>query len=1338
MVSAAATTTTATTTTTSSRRASSSSSSSKPPTDPDLLVRPSWTDAAVALAQVDKGKASGVRSALWARAWLQGHLFQLGRFLHRHAGKVLFVAVLVLSTFCVGLKSAQLHSRVDQLWVQEGGRLEQELAYTRQALGEAAASTHQLFIQTPRDADAGGSLLHPGALLAHLAAVRAASAATVTLFDITWRLKDLCYSPSVPDFEEHYIEQIFENIMPCTFISPLDCFWEGSKLLGPEPGYPVTIPVIGSNVRWTNLHPQKLVEQMKSFDFNFHFGTLEGYMKRAGISSAYQEKPCLNPLDPECPETAPNKKTGQIPDIGAELTGGCYGFAAKYMHWPEDLIVGGTVKNKTGHIKKARALQTVVQLMGERELYDFWSASYKVHHVEWTPEKAALVLDTWQRRFSEELQKYMNGDNGTSPYSMYSFSTTTLNDILSQFSELRLEKVIAGYVLMLLYAGLSLLRWSDPVRSQTGVGVAGVVLVSITVAAGLGFCALLGIAFNASTTQIVPFLALGLGVDDMFLLTHTYADQEVTNIQTDEQTGMVLKRSGLSVLLTSLSNACAFFAAALIPIPALRVFSLQAAVLMLFNLAAMLLVYPAIVSLDLRRRRAGRADVLCCCTCPQQPAFTSSCVTSDGESDRGRPRATRITPEPPPPQPRKLTAITRALPPDRQQTVTVLAAPPQATQGASTAPPSPLTSRTHHSAECWVGSREVLTVDPESGEQHSTSCPIHGCWRWSLTRAAAQHYAPFIAKTSVKVFSMVLMIFVLAGSVWGVFKVSDGLDLTDIVPQNTEEHAFLGAQEKYFGFYNMYAVTQGNFEYPNNQRLLYEYHEAFMRVPNIVKNDNGGLPDFWLSMFRDWLIELQKAFDHDWERGCITQEKWYANASDEAILAYKLLVQTGHVDNPVDKSQVRQLRLVDAEGIISPKAFYNYLSAWATNDVLAYGASQGNLRPKPRSWLHAPSDVGLKIPKSPPLTYAQMPFYLHGLGDTQSITHLIGEVRAVCEKFEERGLPNFPSGIPFLFWEQYLGLRQSLSLALACALAAVFVVVTVLLVNPRAAALITLSLAAIVLQLLGAMGMLGIKLSAIPAVLLIVAVGIGVHFTVHICLGFVTCIGSRERRTKLALEYMLAPVVHGAFATLLGVLMLAFSEFDFIVRYFFYVLFILIAVGLLNGLLFFPVLLSMIGPPAEVIPHEHTDRISTPTPPPSPAHGRSGSCRITKVAPPRRSAHCNRLHAEPSLTTITEEGNSWHSTHEIVVQPELVVETTYAPATASSSSQNSDNSSQSSTSTPTPQPHVTTKVTATAHVKVEVHTPLPSTMERECSSKSRQSRRRDSSSERDSTDKNAS
>lgn len=55
---------------------------------------------------------------MWIRARLQDQLSQLGYFLQRHAGKVLFLAIVALATFCVALKSAQVHSKVEQLWVQ--------------------------------------------------------------------------------------------------------------------------------------------------------------------------------------------------------------------------------------------------------------------------------------------------------------------------------------------------------------------------------------------------------------------------------------------------------------------------------------------------------------------------------------------------------------------------------------------------------------------------------------------------------------------------------------------------------------------------------------------------------------------------------------------------------------------------------------------------------------------------------------------------------------------------------------------------------------------------------------------------------------------------------------------------------------------------------------------------------------------------------------------------------------------------------------------------------------------------------------------------------------------
>ncbi|XP_076749448.1 protein patched isoform X4 [Xylocopa sonorina] len=1077
----------------------------------DLYIRPSWTDAAIALDQLEKGKAEGQRSAVWIRARLQDQLSQLGYFLQRHAGKVLFLAIVALATFCVALKSAQVHSKVEQLWVQEGGRLQKELTYASEALGEAAASTHQLVIQTPRHS--GANILHPAALKEHLAILKAATQVTVHLFDITWKLKDMCYALNIPNFDMHYIDQIFDSIIPCAIITPLDCFWEGSKLLGPE--YPVHIPgmQLHKPVQWTNLNPSAMVEEMQKLQYMFPFKILEDYMKRAGITNGYQSKPCLDPTDPECPETAPNKRSQQVPDIGAELTGGCYGFAAKYMHWPEELLVGGAKHNKTGHLTRAAALQTVVQLMGERELYDFFAGTYKVHHIDWSQEKAAQVLETWQRAFSNQVKKHLDA-NGSAPYNLYAFSTTTMNDILGKYSEVSVMKIAIGCALMILYAGIVLLRWKDPVRSQAGVGIAGVMLICATVAAGLGFCALLGIPFNAATTQIVPFLALGLGVHDMFLLTHTYAELSVNEVPSGEQTGVVLKRTGLSVLLAGICNVSAFFAAAIIPIPALRVFCLQAGILLLFNLAAMLLVFPAMVSLDLRRRRSGRSDILCCCL----PSNAGRNKYTNGRTN-GTAKQT----------------VTRAIPPERRETCTQI-----------------LTSQNAQN-ESWVGGNLEMDLEKQCGEEDTlTGCSQDDCLSFSLTQLAARHYAPFVSRPATKVFGMMILIAVLVGSVWQAVRVNDGLELTDLVPQNSNEHAFLAAQAKHFGFYNMYAVTQKEFEYPNNQKLLYEYHDAFMRIKNVIKNDNGGLPEFWLSLFRDWLKGLQNAFDKDYNNGCITQERWYKNASDEAILAYKLLVQTGHVDNPIDKSLVTQVRLVDSEGIINPRAFYNYLSAWVSNDMLAYGASQANLRPEPRQWIYT-NDHELKIPKSMPLTYAQMPFYLYKLTDTQEITELIGNVRKLCKKFEERGLPNFPSGIPFLFWEQYMDLRNCLGIALLAALTASVAVVGILLLNLWAALLVGTSLAAVVLQLLGIMGLCDIKLSAVPAVLLVVSVGIAVHFTVHICLSFVTSIGSRDRRIRLALEHMYAPVIHGALTTLLAVVMLAFSEFDFIVRYFFLV-----------------------------------------------------------------------------------------------------------------------------------------------------------------------------------------
>ena len=80
--------------------------------------------------------------------------------------------------------------------------------------------------------------------------------------------------------------------------------------------------------------------------------------------------------------------------------------------------------------------------------------------------------------------------------------------------------------------------------------------------------------------------------------------------------------------------------------------------------------------------------------------------------------------------------------------------------------------------------------------------------------------------------------------------------------------------------------------------------------------------------------------------------------------------------------------------------------------------------------------------------YAQSAFDLHGLSDTEKIVDVIREVRTICDDFSVRGLPNFPSGVPFTFFEQYVTLRTYLAAALVAILVSVFLVLALVMCNP--------------------------------------------------------------------------------------------------------------------------------------------------------------------------------------------------------------------------------------------------------------------------------------------------
>uniref|UniRef100_A0A2K5QEM2 Patched 2 n=1 Tax=Cebus imitator TaxID=2715852 RepID=A0A2K5QEM2_CEBIM len=1081
---------------------------------------PSYTPPARAAAP--QILAGSLRAPLWLRAYFQGLLFSLGFGIQRHCGKVLFLGLLAFGALALGLRVAIIETNLEQLWVEVGSRVSQELHYTKEKLGEEAAYTSQMLIQTSRQE--GENILTPEALGLHLQAALTASKVQVSLYGKSWDLNKICYKSGVPLIENGMIERMIEKLFPCVILTPLDCFWEGAKLQGGSaylPGRP--------DIQWTNLDPEQLLEELGPF------ASLEGFrelLDKAQVGQAYVGRPCLHPDDLHCPPSAPNHHSRQVPNVADELSGGCHGFSHKFMHWQEELLLGGTARNPQGQLLRAEALQTTFLLMSPRQLYEHFRGDYQTHDIGWSEEQAGTVLQAWQRRFVQLAQEALP-ENASQQ--IHAFSSTTLDDILHAFSEVSAARLVGGYLLMLAYACVTMLRW-DCAQSQGAVGLAGVLLVALAVASGLGLCALLGITFNAATTQVLPFLALGIGVDHIFLLAHAFTEA-LPGTRLQDRMGECLQRTGTSVALASINNMAAFLMAALVPIPALRAFSLQAAIVVGCTFVAVMLVFPAILSLDLRRRHCQRLDVLCCFSSPCSARVIQ--ILPQELGDRTVPVGIA-----------HLTATVQAFThceASSQHVVTILPS-----QAHLVPPPSdPLGSELFSPG----GSTRDLLGQEEQPRQKA-ACRSLPCARWNLTHFARFQFAPLLLQSQAKAIVLVLFGTLLGLSLYGATLVQDGLALTDVVPRGTKEHDFLSAQLRYFSLYEVALVTQGGFDYAHSQRALFDLHQRFSSLKAVLPPPATQAPRTWLHYYRDW------------QGGVLT-----------GLLGASLAT-------PLSALQLTTRKLVDREGLIPPELFYVGLTVWVSSDPLGLAASQANFYPPPPEWLHDKYDTtgeNLRIPPAQPLEFAQFPFLLRGLQKTADFMEAIEGARAACAEAGQAGVHAYPSGSPFLFWEQYLGLRRCFLLAVCILLVCTFLICALLLLNPWTAALIVLVLAMMTVELFGIMGFLGIKLSAIPVVILVASVGIGIEFTVHVALGFLTTQGSRNLRAAHALEHTFAPVTDGAISTLLGLLMLAGSNFDFIVRYFFVVLTVLTLLGLLHGLVLLPVLLSILGPPPEVI-----------------------------------------------------------------------------------------------------------------------------------------------------------
>lgn len=73
-------------------------------------------------------------------------------------------------------------------------------------------------------------------------------------------------------------------------------------------------------MQWTNFDPLEFLEELKKI--NYQVDSWEEMLNKAEVGHGYMDRPCLNPADPDCPATAPNKNATKVSTPGVLLRAG--------------------------------------------------------------------------------------------------------------------------------------------------------------------------------------------------------------------------------------------------------------------------------------------------------------------------------------------------------------------------------------------------------------------------------------------------------------------------------------------------------------------------------------------------------------------------------------------------------------------------------------------------------------------------------------------------------------------------------------------------------------------------------------------------------------------------------------------------------------------------------------------------------------------------------------------------------------------------------------------------------------------------------------------------------
>ena len=185
--------------------------------------------------------------------------------------------------------------------------------------------------------------------------------------------------------------------------------------------------------------------------------------------------------------------------------------------------LGGKTLNGSGHVVSAKSVRS------------FWITRFDVDLVDLTSEKIGFEYNRadnftmeWESRMAEALVFLRENITGFELDFMTSRSYQDEGNRPVMFDGLRMA---AGYLAMCIYASLVLGK-SNALETRFYLANAGILAIMLGVVVSVAFLGPLGLAYTP-LSAVLPFLCLGIGIDDMFVIVRAF--DNISDEEEDEE-----------------------------------------------------------------------------------------------------------------------------------------------------------------------------------------------------------------------------------------------------------------------------------------------------------------------------------------------------------------------------------------------------------------------------------------------------------------------------------------------------------------------------------------------------------------------------------------------------------------------------------------------------------------------------------------------------------------------------------------------------------------------------------------------------------------------------------